>query len=511
MLTMSPIQDKKKYLNEPGKHWIFRKFAILYPRSETVALKPTLQHSAVDHVMAWNNILDLIRAAVPRENFRKWFEPIVPVRLVGEALTIQVPNKFFYEWLESHFLNLLRSCVRKELGDKGKLEYHILMEDYQKPGFRKPGTRESEVKKDEDEGMPNPFVIPGIRNLRVDSNLSPKYTFDNFIEGSCNRVARQAGLHIAQMQSNLFNPLVIYGSVGLGKTHLVQAIGNGIRLKSPEKAIVYTNAEKFTNQFIHSVKNNSVSEFSNFYSGLDVLLLDDIQFFAGKSGTQEIFFHLFNQLHQNGKQIVLSADRPPKDLQDIEERLISRFKWGLSADLGSPDFETRMAILMAKVEQNNMDIPQNVMEFLCVNIKSNIRELEGALVSLLAQSSLNFRKIDLDLAREVVTNTVSQWSHELGIDTIARLVAEQYKVPIERMVGKSRQRQIVMARQMAMYFAKQYTQRSLKQIGEFFGGKDHATVLYSCNMAKYLLDSDPFFRDSAEAVEKKIQKGQRIK
>lgn len=474
-------------------------------------LKTTLQHSTTDPIVVWNNILDLIRNAVTKDNFRKWFEPIVPIRLVGHALTIQVPNKFFYEWIESNFLTLLRNSVRKELGDQGKLEYQILVEDHNKPGFHKKQSKSEKEGLNDPGAIANPFVIPGIRKLKIDSNLSPKYSFENFIEGSCNRVARQAGLHITQKPGNMFNPLVIYGSVGLGKTHLVQAIGNGVLQNFPEKNIIYTNAEKFTNQFILAVKNNSVSEFSNFYQNLDVLLLDDIQFFAGKSGTQEIFFHLFNQLHQSGKQIVLSSDRPPKDLQDIEERLVSRFKWGLSADLSSPDFETRMAILLAKLDQNQQHLPENVMEYLCQNIKSNIRELEGALVSMIAQSSLNFKKIDLELAKEVVHSFVNQVNQELSVETIAKIVADQYKIPIERLVGKGRQRHVVLARQMAMYFSKQMTQKSLKQIGEFFGGKDHATVLYSCNMAKYLLDSDPIFTEIAEVVQKKIHKSQRIK
>lgn len=473
-------------------------------------LEPTLTRSINDPIQVWGNILELIKGSVPKDNFRKWFEPIVPVKLVDQALTIQVPNKFFYEWIESHFLSLLRNCVRKELGDKGKLEYQILMEDYQKPGVMKKSMK-STFDVDDPGAIANPFVIPGIKKIKIDANLSPKYLFENFIEGNCNRVARQAGLHIVQKPGHMFNPLVIYGNVALGKTHLLQAIGNGILANFPDKNIIYTNAEKFTNQFITAVKNNTVSEFSNFYQNLDVLLLDDIQFFAGKSGTQEIFFHLFNQLHQNGKQIVLASDRAPKDLNDIEERLISRFKWGLTADLTAPDFETRMAILQSKTEQDQVFLADNVMEFICQNIKSNIRELEGALVRIIAESSLNFKNIDIELAKEVVQNFVNQVNQELTVEMIAKFVAEQYKLPMERLVGKSRQRQIVIARQTAMYFAKQYTQKSLKQIGEFFGGKDHATVLYSCNMAKYLMDSDIMFRERAESIEKKIQKSQRVK
>ncbi|MBK7359991.1 MAG: chromosomal replication initiator protein DnaA [Saprospiraceae bacterium] len=464
-----------------------------------------------DPVIVWNNILNLIRNSVPKENFRKWFEPIVPVKLVDQSLTIQVPNKFFYDWIESHFLSLLRSCVRKELGDRGKLEYQILMEDYQKPQLLTK-TKTSQQHDFEDPGViTNPFVIPGIKKVKIETNLSPAYQFENFIEGNCNRVARQAGIHISQKPGNMFNPLVIYGNAALGKSHLMQAIGNAVLKQYPEKTVLYTNAEKFTNQFISSVKNNTVSDFSNFYHNLDVLLLDDIQFFAGKSGTQEIFFHLFNQLHQTGKQIVLASDRAPKDLNDIEERLISRFKWGLTADLTVPDFETRMAILLTKMDQGQIQLPSNVMEFICQNIKSNIRELEGVLIRIIAESSLNFKKIDVELAKEVVQNYVNQVNQELTVESIAKIVCDQYKIPVERLVGKSRQRQIVMARQTAMYFTKQYTQKSLKQIGEYFGGKDHATVLYSCNMAKYLIDSDLIFRERAENIEKKIQKSQRFK
>lgn len=474
-------------------------------------MEPIVVHSISDPVIVWNNILNLIRSAVPKENFRKWFEPIVPVKLVDQALTIQVPNKFFYDWIESHFLSLLRSCVRKELGDRGKLEYQILMEDYQKPQLLSK-TKTSQLQDFENPGViTNPFVIPGIKKLKIETNLSPVYQFENFIEGNCNRVARQAGIHISQKPGNMFNPLVIYGNAALGKSHLMQAIGNSVLKQFPEKTVLYTNAEKFTNQFISSVKNNTVSDFSNFYHNLDVLLLDDIQFFAGKSGTQEIFFHLFNQLHQTGKQIVLASDRAPKDLNDIEERLISRFKWGLTADLTVPDFETRMAILLSKMDQGQIQLPSNVMEFICQNIKSNIRELEGVLIRIIAESSLNFKKIDIELAKEVVQNYVNQVNQELTVESIAKIVCEQYKIPVERLVGKSRQRQIVMARQTAMYFTKQYTQKSLKQIGEYFGGKDHATVLYSCNMAKYLIDSDLIFRERAENIEKKIQKSQRFK
>ncbi len=459
----------------------------------------------------WSRMLDTIRKSVPMDNFKKWFEPIVPVRIVDSALTIQVPNQFIYEWLEANYLQMLKLCIKKELGDKGRLEYQILVEDYQtaSPG-KSPLTRDGE-RNETYANIANPFVIPGIKKVKADSNLNPNYTFDNFIEGSCNRVARQAGLHICQRPGHMFNPLVIYGNVGLGKTHLAQAIGNGILKNFPNRNIVYTNAEKFTTQFITAVRNNATSEFSNFYNALDGIIIDDIQFFAGKAATQEIFFHLFNQMHQSGKQIVLTIDRPPKDLQDIEDRLVSRFKWGLAADLTVPDFETKMAILASKIEKDKLELSSQIMEFICNNIKSNIRELEGVLVSLIAHSSLNFKKIDLELAKEVVQSFVNQINSHITVESVIQIVAEQYKIPMERITGTGRHRQIVMARQLAMYFAKKYTDKSLKHIGQYFGGKDHTTVLYSCNTAKDLMDTDLNFRQIAESIEKKLSKQARYK
>jgi chromosomal replication initiator protein len=299
--------------------------------------------------------------------------------------------------------------------------------------------------------------------------------------------------------------LVLYGDVGLGKTHLAHAIGNEVQLKFPGKVVLYVTSDSFTNQLIQSIRNGGVNDFVNFYQHIDLLIVDDIQFLANKTKTQEIFFHIFNQLHQGGKQIVLTSDRPPRDLDGMEERLISRFKWGLSADLQAPDLETRMAILEHKMIKEGVGIPQNVIEFICYNIKNNIRELEGVLNLLMAQASLNRREIDVDLAREVIKNFVSEINKEITVENIQKLVADHLKVPVETLFGKTRKRSIVIARQLSMYLAKTMTDKSLKNIGEVFGGRDHSTVIYSIKTVQDLMETDTYFKETVLELEKKIK------
>lgn len=468
--------------------------------------------------MVWDGCLRTIRKNVSPQSYKTWFEPIRPVRLDSNSLIIQVPNKFFYEWLEEHYVQLLKLSIRQELGERARLEYQILVNGQNQPNAvsstdARLNAMPSATKDDEpapgafDAGMiKNPFVIPGIRKIKVDPQLNTNYTFDNFIEGDCNRLARNAGMAIAKRPgSTAFNPLVIFGDVGLGKTHLAQAIGNEVLRNFEHKAVLYVSAEKFTNQIIQSIKNNAVNDFVNFYQMIDVLIIDDIQFLSGKQKTQEIFFHIFNQLHQSGKQIILTSDRPPKDLEGIEDRLISRFKWGLSADLQAPDLETRMAILGAKMENEGIEIPTNVLEFICYNIKNNIRELEGVMVSLLAQSMLNRRDIDVDLAKEVIRNFVTTINKEITVEFIQQLVAEHFNVPVERLHHETRKRNVVIARQLSMYLAKKLTNKSLKGIGENFGGRDHSTVIYSCKAVQDMMDTDMIFKDTVAELEKKLR------
>ncbi len=465
----------------------------------------------------WKNCIDIIKDNVSSQAFKTWFEPIKAVKLEKSVLTIQVPSQFFYEWLEEHYVPLLKKIIRKELGPEGRLEYSIIMEnnfDSANPYTVKvPTTNKKAIKNPavaipldmSDSPIKNPFIIPGLRKLNIDSNLNPNYSFENFIEGDCNRLARSAGYAVAKKPGGTsFNPLLIYGGVGIGKTHLAHAIGIEIKNLYPEKTVLYVSSEKFTHQFIDAVKNNSVNDFSHFYQMIDVLLVDDVQFFSGKEKTQDIFFHIFNHLHQTGKQIVLTSDKPPVEMQGMEQRLLSRFKWGLSADLQVPSLETRIAILEKKMYADGIELPKDVVEYLAYSITSNIRELEGALISLIAQASLNKKAITLDLAKQMIDKFVKNTAREVSIDYIQKVVCDYFDLPIELLKSKTRKREIVQARQIAMYFAKKMTKSSLAHIGLHCGGKDHATVLHACRTVNNLQETDKLFRKYLEDLEKKL-------
>ncbi len=471
-----------------------------------------------DHVKVWQNCLQIIKDNVSLQSFKTWFEPIVPVKLHNNILTIQVPSQFFYEWLEEHYISLLKKTIRKELGPDGRLEYSIIVEKSagsQKPytvkipTSNKPSTKNNPVSVpvniNQDKGIRNPFIIPGLKKINVDSQLNPNYSLQNFIEGDCNRLARSAGFAVAKNPGGTsFNPLLIYGGVGLGKTHLAQAIGIEIKNNLPNKTVLYVQSEKFTHQFIEAVRNNEQNDFIHFYQMIDVLIIDDVQFFAGKPKTQDVFFHIFNHLHQTGKQLILTSDKAPVEMQGMEQRLLSRFKWGLSADLQAPDLETRMAILENKMYNEGIELPKEVVEYLAYSITSNIRELEGALISLIAQSSLNKKAITLDLAKQMIDKFVKNTTREVSIDYIQKVVCDYFDLPIELMKSKTRKREIVQARQIAMYFSKKLTKSSLATIGMHCGGKDHATVLHACKTVNNLLDTDKRFRQYISEIEKKI-------
>ena len=472
---------------------------------------------ATDHNQVWQNCIDIIKDNVSMQAFKTWFEPIKPVKLEKSVLTIQVPSQFFYEWLEEHYVPLLKKIIRKELGPEGRLEYSIIMEnnyDNANPYTVKVPTTNKKAIKNPSVSMPldmsdtpikNPFIIPGLRKLNIDSNLNPNYSFDNFIEGDCNRLARSAGFAVANKPGGTsFNPLLIYGGVGLGKTPLAHAIGIEIKNQYPEKTVLYVSSEKFTHQFIDAVKNNSVNDFSHFYQMIDVLIIDDVQFFSGKEKTQDVFFHIFNHLHQTGKQIVLTSDKPPVEMQGMEQRLLSRFKWGLSADLQTPSLETRIAILEKKMYADGIELPKEVVEYLAYSITTNIRELEGALISLIAQASLNKKAITLDLAKQMIDKFVKNTAREVSIDYIQKVVCDYFDLPIELLKSKTRKREIVQARQIAMYFAKKMTKSSLANIGLHCGGKDHATVLHACRTVNNLQETDKHFRKYLEDLEKKL-------
>ena len=470
-----------------------------------------------DHNTVWQNCLQVIRDNITFQAYKTWFGPIKPLKLENNVLTIQVPSQFFYEWIEENYIHLLRKTIKKELGKDGQLEYSIIMSNKDKFAINLPTTNKKATKnpsktmpldlnKEKSKDFPNPFIIPGLKKIKVNSQLNENYSFDNFVEGDCNRLARSAGFAVSQNPGKTsFNPLFLYSNNGLGKTHLSQAIGLEVKTNFPDKTVLYVRAEQFTNQFIDSVKNSSTNDFMHFYQMIDVLIIDDIHILASKEKTQDIFFHIFNHLHQNGKQLIVTSDKPPVELQGIKPRLLSRFKWGLAADLQTPDLETRIAILRKKLYKDGLSMPEEVIEYLAYSITSNVRELEGALVSILAQSSLNKKAITLDLARQMIDKFVKNTSREISIDYIPKIVSDYFKIPIDMINSKTRKREIVQARQIAMYFSKKFTKSSLATIGIHCGNKDHATVLHACRTVNNLIDTDKQFRVYVDDIEKKIK------
>lgn len=465
----------------------------------------------------WNQCLAFIKDNIQPQAFKTWFEPIQPIRLTDASLSVQVPSKFFYEWLEEHYITLLKVALTRELGDQAKLVYIIKMEH--KHGNQEPfteqipssnrtsvGPQELDVPiSSKNPELKNPFVIPGIRNVKIESQLNSNYNFENFLEGDSNRLARSAGMAVANKPGGTsFNPLLIFGGVGLGKTHLVHAIGVEIKDKYPQKTVLYISAEKFTQQYIESVRKNNRNDFIHFYQLIDVLIVDDVQFLSGKTGTQDVFFHIFNHLHQNGKQVILTSDKAPVDMQDIEQRLLSRFKWGLSAELQPPDYETRISILKNKLYRDGVEMPETIVDHVAKHIKTNIRELEGAVISLIAQSSFNKREVTLELAQQVVEKFVRNSKREVSIDYIQKVVSDYFEMDVDTLQSKTRKRHIVQARQLAMFFAKKFTKASLASIGSQIGKRDHATVLHACRTVGNLAETDKQFRKYIEDLNKKF-------
>ena len=465
----------------------------------------------------WDKCLAFIKDNIQPQAYKTWFLLIKPVRLNDNVLSIEVPSKFFYEWLEEHYIKLLKTALQKELGEDARLIYSIRMENTfgskvafteNIPSNNKAGLSPQNVEaplNSQISELKNPFVIPGIKNLQIESQLNPSYNFENFLEGDSNRLARSAALAVASKPGGTsFNPLLIFGGVGLGKTHLAHAIGVEIKEKYQDRTVLYIAAEKFTQQYIEAVKKNTRNDFIHFYQLLDVLIIDDVQFLSGKTGTQDVFFHIFNHLHQNGKQVVLTSDKAPVDMQDIEQRLLSRFKWGLSAELQLPNFETRISILKNKLFRDGVTINDDVVEYVAKNIKTNVRELEGAIISLIAQSSFNKVEITQELAQDIVMKFVKNTKREVSIDYIQKVVSDYFQMDIETLQSKTRRRHIVQARQLAMYFAKKFTKASLASIGSQIGKRDHATVLHACKTVDNLTFTDKQFRKYVEDLSQKL-------
>ncbi len=437
----------------------------------------------------WDKILGIIKENVNSNSYATWFKPIRPFKIEEHALTIQVPSQFFYEWLEQHYSKVINRAMTQVLGADYKLLYSVIMDSatqaVQLPSMKKTAPQKSHNGKD---------------------NLSERFTFDSFVEGDCNKFAKAASFAVSKSPGKTtFNPLVVYGGVGLGKTHLIQAIGNYCKYNTNATRVLYVDSERFTMDFINSIQKNKTTEFSSLYRNVDLLIVDDIQFFGNKERTQEEFFHTFNTLHQKGKQIVLSSDRPPKELKGIEERLISRFQWGLVVDIQLPEMETRQAILQKKAEENGLDIPPEIYHFIATHITTNVRELEGALIRLLAYSSLNGQDITLDLAKSLLKDVCIPKIKAISIEFIQKTTSEYFGIPDDMLRAKTRKKEVVQARQMAMYLCKNMTDSSLKTIGLHFGGRDHSTVIHAITSTEEMIKKDNKIRESLETIKNKIE------
>lgn len=461
-----------------------------------------------DHVGLWNRCLKVIRDNVPETTFNTWFAPIVPLKYENKALTVQVPSQFFYEFLEEKFVELLRATLYKEIGEGTKLMYRVIVDN----SSQKPGTvdlestnRSTAIPAKKTNRFPDPQRIAAPQDL--DPRLNPCYNFENFIEGYSNKLSRTAGEAVAlNPAKTTFNPLFLYGASGVGKTHLVNAIGTRIKELFPDKRVLYVSAHLFQVQYTDSVRNNTINDFINFYQSIDVLIIDDIQEFASLSKTQNTFFHIFNHLHQNGKQLILTSDRPPVLLQGMEERLLTRFKWGLTAELEKPNVELRRNILRCKIHRDGLNFPEEVINYIAENVNESVRDLEGIVISIMAHSTIYNKEIDLDLAARIVRKAVRAEVKAITIEDIIEKVCKHFELEPNSIHSKSRKREVVQVRQIAMYLAKKHTDASSSKIGQLIGNRDHATVLHACKIVKDQFEVDKSFRTEVEEIEAELRK-----
>src|SRR5690625_394594 len=501
------------------------------PHCKSVRPRPPLDQVQMPTPLAatWNQCLALITNEIPRRSFKTWFEQVDPVSLNrdeegGAELVLSVPSRFFGEWIESNYAGVLRKVTSEVVGQDTRIFFayeknapepaHVTNIEMETPAAARPPAPVAPMQPT----PPRPAVPPQSaalgsghaspgRQAPVDPNLRPGYTFDTFIEGECKRFARSAAQAIARQPGGTsFNPFLVYGGVGLGKTHLVQAIGNHARANGTAERILYISSEQFISQFVRAIQQNNVAAFSSFYRGVDLLVVDDIQFLSGKEKTQEEFFHVFNTLHQTGKQIVLCSDRPPSEIKGIEERLLSRFQWGLTADVQPADLETRCAILQGKAEKHGLVLEPDVVAFIAEHVTQNIRALEGALTRLVAHAQLDGVRITLSVARGLLSGLVDNEPKPVSIESIQTIVAEIINITITQLSARTRTRNVVTARHLAMYFSKEMTTNTLKSIGLVFGGRDHSTVICACNAVTDRMDVDAKFRDLVDEARSAIDR-----
>jgi chromosomal replication initiator protein len=464
----------------------------------------------------WDNCLQFIKNNINATSFKTWFVPIVPLKVEDCTLTIQVPSGYVYEYIEANYVELLRAALQRELGTNAKLQYSIVVDKRAKGTFNVPGSRNSALPQGQatpqqpGNEIPNPFATPGIKKMTLDSRLNPIYTMENFVEGECNKLGRRAAESIASKPGhNPFNPFMIFGNSGLGKTHLAQAIGNSIKEKFPDKVVLYVEANKFQTQYTDACRNNTRNDFVHFYQMLDVLIIDDVQEFAGKIGTQDTFFAIFNSFYMSGKQIILTCDTKPVELKGLNERLLTRFRCGLTVEVTMPDYATRLNILKRKAYNDGMIISEDILQYIAETVISNVRDLEGALISLLAHSTFSRTELTLDVAKQLLGQiTKNNEPEKYTIDHIIKTVCTHFGIKEQVLSSKSRAKEIATARQLAMYFAKQLTDLPYKQIGIEIGNRDHSTVLYACKTVTKQIETDDKFREIARELENKIKSPQ---
>ncbi len=446
----------------------------------------------------WEQALNIIKGEISEISFNTWIKSCTPISISDNLLKLSVPNEFTKGILDTRYKDLLIQALKIVTSRKFKIEFYLESDlEEEKENEEK----QKEEKKENANDVDGSIVVSD----EMSATLNPKYTFQSFVIGNSNRFAHAASLAVAESPAKAYNPLFIYGGVGLGKTHLMHAIGHYILQENPKAKVVYVSSEKFTNELINAIKDDKNEEFRNKYRKVDVLLIDDIQFIAGKERTQEEFFHTFNALHEENKQIILSSDRPPKEIPTLEDRLRSRFEWGLIADIQPPDFETRMAILKKKADVEGLNVPNEVMVYIATKIKSNIRELEGALIRIIAYSSLTNRDVSVDLASEALKDIISnKESAPVTVKTIQESVANYYNLRIEDLKSQRRTRNIAYPRQIAMYLSRKLTDMSLPKIGEEFGGRDHTTVIHAYEKISENLKTDEGLQSMINDITKKL-------
>lgn len=462
------------------------------------------------HIKVWESCLSIIKDNIPEESYKTWFAPIEAISLEGATLSIKVPSDFFREYLEEHYIDLVSRTLKRVMGKEAKLLYNIAISkdsSIKLPTHEKIDLENRVKDPYKQNKFISPFAIPGLQQIKIDSRLNPNYSFKNFIEGECNKLGYTAGLAIAKKPGGTpFNPLFIYGGAGLGKTHLAQAIGIAIKEQSPKNIVLYVSANIFQTQYMDAVNvKNKLTDFLNFYRFIDTLIIDDVHEFADKPGTQNAFFHIFNALHQSGKQLILTSDKAPVELMGLEQRLLSRFKWGLSVELLPPSFETRVEILRAKSREDGIELSDEILTCLASNITGNVRELEGTLISLLAHATLNKELITVDLAKRLIDKIVTANNTEISMEAIQEATCQYFNITRDTLVSKTRKREISQARQIVMYLGRNLTRRSLASIGASVGGRDHATVLHACNTVTDLMETDKNFKRFVDEIENELK------